>query len=91
MALSFKCVRKVIVTAGTPVELSASSFSCQRCDAFAPPANAGLVYLGRSDLSATARRSLPPGSSYGLGPVDASAIYVDGAVNGDAIEVVLYF
>ena len=92
MASNFKTIRKVISTAGTPVQIATGFGVATRCEVSAPVGNAGLVYFGNSDLSATARRSLDPGTSFSiLSAIDISKMYVDGAVNGYVIEIVFYF
>jgi hypothetical protein len=98
MAVEFKGLGYVtVVSAGTPVVLSASKIMVAGCLIQAPSTNAGVVYVGGADLDATQRAAeLSPGSAIEIvGPsirgieeeFDLARIKVDAANSGDKVSV----
>lgn len=90
MATTLKTIRKVIATAGTPTQITNAFNVVQRGQIHSPSINTGQVYFGESTLAATLRASLAPGERFDFGQIDLSKLYVDVAVNNEAVEVIFF-
>jgi hypothetical protein len=98
MAVKYKGLGYVVVSsAGTPVQLSASSIYTPGVLIQAATTNTGIIYVGGSDLDATHRgNEIPPGAALEItGPkiggteeeFDISSIKIDAATSGDKVAV----
>lgn len=89
-----------VTTAGTRVQVSASKNSCVQVRFEAPAGNTGAgIYIGDSSVSATRYMAyIPKGTgitfsmlNHGASPnsneYDLTKFYVDGAANGDKLNV----
>jgi len=96
-----KSLKKNVATAGTRVQLSSSAIYAKKVFIVASTSNAGLIYIGGSDVSSTNGFPLAntaPGNRVDLGDLtiggsseawDLSQVYVD-AANNDEDVFVLY-
>ena len=85
-----------VSSAATRVQISNTADRVKAIEAHAPSGNAGSVYFGVADVSATNGRELTPGESvtysFGVGSVLFSVFWVDAATSGDDVDwtVILY-
>jgi hypothetical protein len=81
---------KVVTTAGTRVQLFATSTPCRKIDLCANLANTGVIVVGSSTVIASAgtRRGFPlsAGDFYMFEIDDASKVYIDSTVNGEGVS-----
>jgi hypothetical protein len=86
--------RKVVTTAGTRVQLVASSTPCKKVDLVAETDNTGTIVVGGSGCIATlaTREGIPlsAGQPYSLEIDNANDIYLDSTVSGDGVTFVYY-
>lgn len=84
-------IRKVTVTAGTRVPLSASSLRVRRAVVCALATNTGVVVPGGSGVvAAVGTRNSPylnAGDTFDLGAVDLAAVYLDSTANAEGVTV----
>lgn len=84
-------LRKVTVTAGTRVALSATSLPVKRALACAISSNTGVVVVGGSGvLAVLATRNSPflnAGDTQDLGAVDLANVYLDSTVDAEGVTV----
>ena len=67
-----------------------TSTSCKHADIMANVSNTGIVYIGRSGVSATTGIALYPGDVYSVDIVNTNILYCISTVSGDDINVVHY-
>jgi hypothetical protein len=84
-------LRKVTVTAGTAVALSASSLPVREAVVTALETNTGVVVPGASNVAAASGTRNGPGLNAGdavmLGPVDLADVYIDSTANTEGVSV----
>lgn len=87
--------RQVVTTAGTAVQLSATSIRCKKLTIMALIANTGYVVVGASTViaSASTRRGIPlsAGSSITLDVDDLDNVWIDSEVNGEGVSYIYQF
>ena len=67
-----------------------TSLACKHADIMANVSNTGIVYIGRSGVSATTGIALYPGDVYSVDVVNTNILYCISTVSGDDINVVAY-
>jgi hypothetical protein len=67
-----------------------TSGACKHADIMANVSNTGIVYIGRSGVSATTGIALYPGDVYSVDIVNTNILYCISTVSGDDINVVHY-
>lgn len=81
--------RKVVTTAGTRVQVSATSVACKRIDVMSETDNTGLIAVGNVAVVAAEGTQkgiiLQPGGSYTFYVTDLNLFYIDSTVNGEGI------
>jgi hypothetical protein len=79
-----------VAAAGTAVQVNNVPFKVFAVAFQAPDVNAGKIYIGKSDVSATNGWYLAPGDTleleFGDGSVKMDQYYVDAANNGDDVN-----
>jgi hypothetical protein len=79
---------KAVTTAGTRVQLDA--VPCQAVTVFARKSNAGKIYVGGSDVSASVFGvELSTNESFTFNVSNANLIYIDTEVSGDGVSYVV--
>jgi hypothetical protein len=64
--------------------------ACKHADIMAAIANTGIVYIGKSGVSATTGIALYPGDVYSVDITTTALLYCISTVSGDDINVVTY-
>ena len=86
--------RKAVTTAGTRVQLSATSVKCRRVEVKALTTNSGVVVVGSSTVVAAAGSErgvvLFPGDGVTLLIDNLNKVYIDSTSNGDAVSYIYY-
>lgn len=92
-----KTLNKTVATAGTRVQLFASSTPCRSCTIEANPANTGVIYVGDATVSSSVYGlSISKGNSYTFScdgndsKLDLTDIWLDCGTSGDGVSV-FYF
>ena len=67
-----------------------TSAACKHADIMANVSNTGIVYIGRSGVSATTGIALYPGDVYSVDIVNTNILFCISTVSGDDINVVYY-
>lgn len=87
--------RQVVTTAGTAVQLAASSTQCKRLTIMALIANTDYVCVGSSTVvaSASTRRGIPlsGGMSITLDVDNLEDIWIDSVVSGEGVSFIYQF
>jgi len=85
-----------VATAGTRVQLSATTVRLREVVVQAKNGNSNTIYFGNSSVSSTNGFQLQPGQSFSLSELslmtgensfDLSTMYVDAATNGDQVVI----
>ncbi len=100
MASTPKLLTPVVVSsAGTAVQISATSLLVGAVMIQADPSNSGNIFVGDSSVASTNGIVVAPGSALPFDPqvlrandefFDLSQIYIDAATNGDFVRVIYY-
>lgn len=81
--------KKTVLSAGTAVQLSATSVECKRIDITALPTNTNPIAVGSSTVLATVGSEsgalISPLGSYTLYVTDLSLIYIDAQTSGEGV------
>jgi hypothetical protein len=94
MPAQLKVIRKVVATAGTQLQVTATTGTWVFWAVFSAERSA---YIGNSDVSATTGRRIlsmdddlviPPYATVPQQPLDLSTVWVDVDTDGDAVQVV---
>lgn len=89
--------QKDVATAGTEVQLDATSRRLRALTIIAHSDNVGRIFYGGSDVASTTQKGLAPGESLTLsvepaGPADAfmdlQEIWIDSANNNDGVDFI---
>ena len=67
-----------------------TSAACKHTDIMANVSNTGIVYIGRSGVSATTGIALYPGDVYSVDITNTNILYCMSTVSGDDINVLVY-
>ena len=85
---------KSVTTAGTAVQLSATSVACRMVEIQARVANTGNIAVGSSTVVAAAGSErgivLVPGASVSLRVTDLNKLYLDAAVSGEGVSYIYF-
>lgn len=86
---------KAVTTAGTSVQLSATSVACRMVQIQARTENTGVIVVGSSSVvaSASTRRgiALVPGASVALRVTDLNKLYLDSTVSAEGVSYVYFW
>ena len=74
-----------VVTAGTPVALSASYTQAKRLDVSNPTSNSGAIYVGGTAVSSTKGVPVQPGFTYTFFVTDLAKVWVDADANESTV------
>lgn len=78
---------KDVTTAGTRVQLVATTTNCRLVNIFAKAGNSGNIFVGGDTVSSTSGMVLEQARATGWFPIDdLSKIYIDSAQNGDGVQ-----
>lgn len=77
-----------VTTAGTAVQLSATSHEAKVIDIINPTSNSDVIVVGDSTVKASPLKGIPiePGFTYRLQITDLSNIWIDAAVNSSTFS-----
>ena len=67
-----------------------TSGACKHADIMANVSNTGIVYIGRSGVSATTGIALYPGDVYSVDIDNLNDVYVVASVNGENVQYTYY-
>ena len=67
-----------------------TSAACKHADIMANVSNTGIVYIGRSGVSATTGIALYPGDVYSVDITNTDILHCMSTVSGDDINVLVY-
>lgn len=85
---------KEVTTAGTAVQLSATSVKCREVTITSEIENTDTIVVGGSTVDATAgvRRGVPiePGQSVTIRVTDLNMLYLDALVSGESISFIYF-
>lgn len=76
---------QTVTTAGTRVQLSASSVACKKVHIQAKSANTGSIYVGGSTIAAGRGIELFATASVTLEVSNLNLVYIDSSANGDGV------
>lgn len=77
---------KTVTTAGTRVQLVASSTACTKIIMTAEDDNTGKIYYGGSTVSSSVGDYLFPAQKITLEIDDVNKVYIDAETNGDGVK-----
>jgi hypothetical protein len=96
-----KSIAAAVTTAGTQVALAAAGTMARSCSIQANSSNTGNIFVGGDDVNSTNGVVLEPGQAIELEPptdaggmhmdMDLGEIYIDSAVNGEAVRVIYFY
>src|SRR3990167_4129319 len=76
---------KDVTTAGTRVQLSATSVACKKVHIQAKVGNTGSIYVGGSTVASTRGIELLPLATITLTISNLNLVYIDSSVNGEGV------